>query len=114
MVSADITDDTDTFTKMDPFVKVEFQGGETKQTKALQSAGKNPVWNEKLTFDVKTINQASSTIRVSLWDEDIKFHDEIGADLFSFLFFHAMQGTDVKYILYNKKNDSVGTLIIKA
>ncbi len=92
MVGADITSESDTFTKMDPFVKLEFQGGETKQTKVLQSAGKQPVWNEKITFDIKTINQASSSIRVSIWDEDIKFHDEVGFDTFSFMFLHAMQG----------------------
>lgn len=63
---------------------------------------------------MKTATQASSTIRVSLWDEDIKFHDEVGSDTFSFMFFHNVQGADTIYIVYNKKNENVGTLTIKS
>ena len=64
---------------------------------------------------MKTVSQATSTVRISVWDEDIKFHDEIGADIFTFPHFYN-NGTgqpEAKYLLFNNKQESTGTITIK-
>ena len=43
--------DTETFSKIDPFCEVEYQGKKVK-TKFLPNAGQNPVWNESFDFIV--------------------------------------------------------------
>ena len=64
---------------------------------------------------MKTVSQATSTVRISVWDEDIKYHDEIGADIFTFPhFFNNGAGQpETKYLLFNKKQESVGTINVK-
>jgi hypothetical protein len=47
-----------------------------------------PVWNEDIDFEIKAISQATSTVRISVWGEDIKFQGEIGADIFTFPHFY--------------------------
>jgi len=49
VLEAKLTRDTDTFTAMDCFVIIEFQG-QKKQTKAAAKSGKTPKWNESFTF----------------------------------------------------------------
>ena len=74
-----------------------------------------PIWNEDIDFEMKTVSQANSTVRIGVWDEDIKFHDEIGADIFTFPHFYN-NGTgqpEAKYLLFNKKQESTGTITVK-
>ena len=49
-ISADLIVESDVFTKMDPFVTIDFKGAEQAKTKTAQGAGKAPKWTEKLTF----------------------------------------------------------------
>lgn len=74
-----------------------------------------PVWNEVIEFEMKTVQQATSTVRISVWDEDIKYHDEIGADIFTFPhFFNNGSGQpEAKYLLFNNKQESTGTITLK-
>lgn len=64
---------------------------------------------------MKTVSQATSTVRISVWDEDIKFHDEIGADIFTFPHFYnnGAGQPETKYLLFNNKQESTGTITIK-
>jgi Ca2+-dependent lipid-binding protein len=48
---ADLKEDLDFWNKMDPFVIVTI-GVTTKRTTIKEEVGKQPVWNEKLEFDV--------------------------------------------------------------
>lgn len=48
--SADLTVDSEAFTKMDPFITVDFKGTAQAKTKTAQGAGKKPAWTDKLTF----------------------------------------------------------------
>lgn len=74
-----------------------------------------PIWNEDIDFEMKTVSQATSTVRIGVWDEDIKFHDEIGADIFTFPHFYnnGAGQPEAKYLLFNNKQESIGTITLK-
>ena len=48
--SAELIVDSEVFTKMDPFITIDFKGAAQAKTKTAQSAGKAPKWTDKLTF----------------------------------------------------------------
>ena len=48
--SADLIVDSDVFTKMDPFITIDFKGAAQAKTLTAQGAGKTPKWTDKLTF----------------------------------------------------------------
>lgn len=48
--------DSDLLSNMDPFLKVEFPGLESKRTKTAQEGGTTPVWNEKLIFPITSVS----------------------------------------------------------
>jgi len=48
--SADLIVDSDVFTKMDPFITIDFKGAAQAKTLTAQSADKTPKWTDKLTF----------------------------------------------------------------
>ncbi|KAM1028729.1 hypothetical protein FF1_041283 [Malus domestica] len=49
LVSAKGLGDTDLFTRMDPYVVIQYKGQEKKSSVAREQ-GSNPEWNEKFTF----------------------------------------------------------------
>jgi len=51
--SAALERDTEMVGEMDPYVKFFIGGVEVKETKKLDGAGKNPVWNEEIEHLVK-------------------------------------------------------------
>ena len=54
VIEADLTRDTETFGKMDPFVK--FTYGDLKfMTTEKSNAGKKPIWNETFLINVKSL-----------------------------------------------------------
>jgi len=70
---------------MDPFVKIFFEGKDQK-TKVRDDVGKNPVWNEKKTFNVKDKN---NDFTFKVMDEDFTSNDLSGevvvkADVFTY------------------------------
>ena len=52
MIEADLTRDTETFGKMDPFIKFTYNELEFRTTEK-SNAGKKPIWNETFKIDVK-------------------------------------------------------------
>ena len=48
--------DSDLLSNMDPFLKVDFPGLESKRTKTAQEGGMTPVWNEKLIFPITSVS----------------------------------------------------------
>ena len=52
VVEAELTRDTETFGKMDPFVKFSYGDLEFRTTEK-SNAGKKPIWNETFQIDVK-------------------------------------------------------------
>jgi Ca2+-dependent lipid-binding protein len=48
--SAELIVDSELFSKMDPYIAVDFKGAAQAKTSTAQSAGKSPTWTDKLTF----------------------------------------------------------------
>lgn len=71
--TARLTRDTETFGKMDPYVKFKM-GGKTKKTKTHNSGGKNPNWNDTISMDVK----GATDITITVYDEDTFTDDKVG------------------------------------
>jgi len=59
--------------KSDPYVKFVMNGQEFK-TKAIQNT-LTPQWNE--VFQLSLLDRNSDSIRFSIWDEDVKYDDEL-------------------------------------
>jgi Ca2+-dependent lipid-binding protein len=88
IISAKLTRDTDTFSKMDPYITIIWDdqtGKQTKKTTAVcQDGGKTPNWEDE-EFEIKIVNPGEDeecpTIKDSvvfrLWDEDISASDPI-------------------------------------
>jgi hypothetical protein len=64
-VSAQITHDTDFFSKMDPFV-VFIHGQERHKTHTCKGGGKHPKWNDYININVST----QDNIFIEIWDDD--------------------------------------------
>eukprot|EP00347_Sterkiella_histriomuscorum_P022296 403330984 len=73
VVEANLFRNTDWFTKMDPYVVLEFQGNKFK-TRILKHAGKHPIWNEEFTIHVNSMNDE---IRLIVKDKDFARPDDI-------------------------------------
>lgn len=71
--------DTETFTKMDPYVLIRV-GGKKYKTKAMQEAGQTPVWNEILTIPFTSMEDR---MLIQCYDEDIFVDDLVGQCSFS-------------------------------
>jgi Ca2+-dependent lipid-binding protein len=67
VVAAKLTRDTETFSKMDPFVELKLRE-QTLRTKVLKSAGKTPVWNETFDLDIRYVGD---DLQLDVMDEDI-------------------------------------------
>ncbi|CAI2377313.1 unnamed protein product [Moneuplotes crassus] len=70
--TARLSRDTDTWSKMDPYV-VLISGSEKKKTKTHNKGGKNPMWNESL-----TLKYVDTNMTIQVWDEDITSDDLVG------------------------------------
>lgn len=70
---------TELFTKMDPFMQIEFDGKHYK-TKALKDAGKNPVWNESFSFPVYSMDDR---FVLRCFDQDLVTNDKVGTAVFT-------------------------------
>lgn len=72
-VSASLTHDTETFSRMDPYV-VCVINGQRQKTRTHHEGGKQPRWSDTLTFTVSNF----SGMNVQVWDEDPMFDDLVG------------------------------------
>jgi len=75
VIEAKLTRDTETFSKMDPYCKIQVRD-QMFQTKVLDGAGKMPKWNEVFTIDVKYIGD---DMEVVCLDKDVTKSDTIGS-----------------------------------
>lgn len=106
IVDAELKDDSDVFSKMDPFVTLLLPGDTVaKQTKAHQNAGMAPVWNETFTFPVMDVKALSGVVTYKVMEEDSKnHHDELGGDsILLGLLYNGGQGLTAKLPLFNQK-----------
>lgn len=58
--------DVETFSNMDPYVVIEYNG-KTYKTPALQEAGKHPLWNHS--FEI--LMNSNENLKISCFDENI-------------------------------------------
>ena len=78
VVEAQLSRDTETFGKMDPYVKIESRMQKFK-TNTINGGGKTPKWaNQTFTLDVKYIGD---DVTLSVWDEDPGADDQVGSAL---------------------------------
>ena len=70
-MSARLTYDTETFGKMDPYAKITV-GQSTQTTRTANDMGKNPVWQDTMTFNVNGDQQ----MHIALWDKDFGSADD--------------------------------------
>ena len=74
-LSAQLTHDTDTFGKMDPFVKVT-AGSQTFTSGVAKSMGKTPSWHD--VFQINIVGEHS--INLAIYDKDKFSKDEFIGD----------------------------------
>ena len=74
VIEARLTRDTETFGKMDPYVKISTRQQNFK-TAVKNGAGKTPMWNQTFNIDVKYIGD---DMTVQCFDEDPGSDDLIG------------------------------------
>ena len=75
LVEAELTHDTETFGKMDPFVKITSEHLGLKSS-VHKSGGKTPKWNQELTIDPTYLGQE---VKIAVMDdEDGKKADLVG------------------------------------
>ena len=72
-LSASLTHDTETFSRMDPYV-VCVINGQRQKSRVHQEGGKQPRWNDTLIFNISNF----SGMNVQVWDEDMVVDDLIG------------------------------------
>ena len=75
VVAAKLSRDTETFSKMDPFVELKLRE-QSLRTKVLKSAGKTPVWDETFDLDIRYVGD---DLQLDIMDEDIISNERIGS-----------------------------------
>ena len=74
VIEARLTRDTETFGKMDPYVKISTRQQEFK-TNVKNGAGKTPVFNQTFNIDVKYVGD---DMTIQVFDEDVGSDDVVG------------------------------------
>ena len=75
-LSAELTRDTDTFSKMDPYVEIKVGNQKPNKTQPHQGGGKNPKWNGyQWTWQI--MNEQDMVV-IRVYDEDATTSDHIG------------------------------------
>ena len=94
-----MTRDTETFGKMDPYVKIETRMQKFK-TSTVNNGGKNPKWtNQSFTIDVKYIGD---DLNLSVWDEDVGSDDCVGSAVIKLSSFCVGNGVDEWFEIQHK------------
>ena len=74
-IDGDLTRDTELTGQMDPYVELFIGGVRVYKTEVKDDAGKNPVWNEECTYEVK---DRGLEVRLIVSDEEVFSDDVIG------------------------------------
>ena len=90
VIEARLTRDTETFGKMDPYVKISSRQQQFK-TNVKNGAGKTPVWNQTFNIEVKYIGD---DLNLEVFDEDVGSDDKIGEASFKLSALCANNGID--------------------
>ena len=90
VIEARLTRDTETFGKMDPYVKISSRQQQFK-TNVKNGAGKTPIWNQTFNIDVKYIGD---DLHLEVFDEDVGADDKIGEASFKLSALCANNGID--------------------
>ncbi len=77
VVKGDLYRDVETFGKMDPYVTILYLGEKFK-TKIMNSAGKEPVWNDSFDINLKSMGDE---LQFYVKDNDVVGATEIGSTL---------------------------------
>ena len=75
LVEANLTRDTEMFSKMDPYCKISYREQQFR-SKTLNGAGKKPKWNETFEIQVKYIGD---DLELTVFDEDLTSSDTVGS-----------------------------------
>lgn len=78
LCNAKLTHDTETFGRMDPFVKITI-GSQSMQTKTHNSGGKTPRWEETLKFKLQGNEEE---LKLAVFDEDMTKNDLVGDTIY--------------------------------
>lgn len=111
VVSANLTRDTETFGKMDPFTVLKYNGHEFKTT-VKDSAGKTPVWNESFRIPLGQ-GYETKLLEFSVWDEDTLSNDLVGEASVPIKDLKLSTLTQVEYTI-SYKGKAAGKITFKA
>ena len=104
-VCAKLKEDTDFFTKMDPYCKVTV-GSQTFKTKTHNNAGKNPQWADCLNFEIKGDNM----LHVVIYDKDFITSDDFVAESYVNLIDVFQKGQVANWFPLKKKGKNSGQI----
>lgn len=107
-LSAVLTHDTETFGKMDPYIKV-IVGGQVQKSSVCKNAGKFPSWTDTMTFRRGT----EDIVNFEVWDDDDASKDDLigqGSLAFSAIISSKNQYNDWVPLTY--KGKSAGKTLI--
>lgn len=74
--NADLVRNTETFGKMDPYVKITC-GKKSVKTKYIDEAGQKPVWDATVNLDIENPDPKAEVL-IEVWDKDVTYDDMIG------------------------------------
>jgi Ca2+-dependent lipid-binding protein len=83
VIEANLTRNTETFGKMDPFVEIK-TSNLTKKTAVKDEAGAMPIWNEMIEL---VLDKIENKIEFTVLEEDTTTNDTVGSvsiDMISF------------------------------
>lgn len=105
---AKLTHDTETFGRMDPYCTVTI-GARKQQTRTHNSGGKNPVWQDTLSFDIS----GESMAEFNVFDKDNMSADDWIGSISIPLHEICAKGTYSNWYNLNRKGKSSGTLMVQ-
>ena len=108
-VDAHITHSTQTFGKMDPYVKFFFREQEWK-TKVHNNGGKNPHWNESHDFQVHYLGD---DIKFEVWDDEVGRDNKIGQGVIKASALATHGGID-EWFVFHFDDEEAGKLHLKS
>lgn len=104
---ATLLKDVDLFTKMDPYVVLEYSGKERVRTKTHENGGKTPSWNETLKIPISSLDDVKGQLKITLMEEDKVRHEEVGSEALAFsLLYGNSQGFAGDVYIYRKDRNS--------
>ena len=111
VVQAQLTRNTETFGKMDPYVKIESRMQKFK-TNTINGGGKTPKWTgQTFTIDVK---YTGDDLTLSVWDEDVGNDDKVGECIIKLSSLIGMTNGVDEWFEIQHKGKKAGTINLKS